>query len=187
MTLSFSQKWKNGNPTKFVDRIWDGLLLNNIQVVGDYEYYQMLHRNKFGDAWEQYEPFMKHPKIHTIREDKTDRWKVDNNIHFVINNRTSKRFQFAPILKAKAIQEVEINSRFGYASLEVVIDGKIFAQYHYNYDKPKNLKGLVEFIRNDGFEGKTDRELITNFKNYFAPHTNDVFKGKIIHWTDLKY
>lgn len=188
MNLPFSVNWKNGTPTKFIDKIWDGLILNTDLVIGDYEYYHMLYRQKFGKVWDQQEdPFMEKPKIHTIREDKKERWKVDNNIHFIINNRTSKRFQFAPISKVKAIQTIEINSRFGYASLEIVIDGKIFAQYHYNHDEPKNLKGLVQFIRNDGFDGKDDRELITNFRNFFINHTNDIFKGKIIHWTNFSY
>ena len=48
------------------------------------------------------------PKKHTIRKDEKDRWKVGNDIHFVINNRTKNRFQFAPITKVKSIQIIKI-------------------------------------------------------------------------------
>lgn len=184
MTLSFSQKWKNGQPNFFIEKIWRGIYrpLDCFVLI----HYEKGYKEKTGEDWE-YSKDAVNPKIHTIREDKKGRWKVGDKIHFVVNNRSKKRFQFAPVKAVKSVQRIEINSRFGDASLELIIDDKIFAQYHYNYDEPKNLKGLVEFIRNGGFDGKDDVELITNFKNFFIDNPNDIFKGKIIHWTDCFY
>lgn len=104
------------------------------------------------------------PKLHTIREDAHDRWKAGNDIHFVINNRTPDRFQFAPVVKCTSTQSIKIKHTA--AKIHVIVDNKIL-----------NQSETETLANNDGFESLED------FFKYF----NKSFSGKIIHWTDKKY
>ena len=118
-------------------------------------------------------------KLHTIREDKNDRWKVGTKIDFFINVRQPSMFRFAPVLPVVSIQDFEINwylineKRF----VRVYIDGNCFARV--DFDKEIYVSGqlMIHLANNDGFD------TIEDFFNYF----NSDFKGKIIHWTTLKY
>ena len=104
------------------------------------------------------------PKPHTIRQDKKDRWKVGNKVHFYINARTKNQFQFAPVLEVKSIQKIYINP---FAEVcRVCVDGKWISN-----------EVLEQLAINDGFNS------IDDFFQYF----NNYFTGKLIHWTDLKY
>lgn len=119
-----------------------------------------------------------HPKFHTIRPDPHNRWRPGTKIHFVINNRTKDRFQFAPVIEVKSVQEIEITRhgplaeipmtmKYHRVGMKVVIDGGLVDGYE-----------MLEFLAlNDGFNSVED------FLKYF----NYDFSGKIIHWTDLKY
>lgn len=154
MNLSFKTSIDN-KPTHFVEKIRKSLCLeeNNFKA-----------------------------KKHTIRADEKDLWKVGRNIHFIINNRTSNRKQFAPLTPVISTQKIEMNNRFGYSSFEVLIDGKIFAQRHYGNDKDVNYQGLEELAINDGFD------CVADFVKYFESQMiNGIFKGKLIHWTDILY
>ena len=121
--------------------------------------------------------FEQTPKLHTIREDKNDRWKVGMKVHPVYNNRTKDRYQFAPTFECKGIQRIEIihfkmTIPQGLVKVWIKIDGKLF--YDIDDTLIENLKLLA---KNDGFKS------IDEFFGYF----NKDFKGKIIHFTDLKY
>ena len=109
-----------------------------------------------------------HMKHHTFREDVHDRWKVGMDIHFVINNRTPKYFQFAPIFKVVGIQKLRIQYTTPdggrWALPQIYIDGQW-------------LPDLETLVQNDGFDSVED------FCHFFK----DDWSGKIIHWTDLKY
>ena len=76
MILSFKQKFQNGKPTFFVPKIWKGLNLG----IGDYQLdFPTRHEGlaacfKNGCTNKEEMKFVK-PKIHSIREDKTGRWK----------------------------------------------------------------------------------------------------------------
>ncbi len=157
MTLSFSKKWKDGTPTYFVDKIWEGII----------DHKKVTPRHTTVKS-----------KIHTIREDKKKRWKVGNKIHFVINNRTPKRFQFAPVLLVKSIQEIEIKWHNTILSIAPIvwINGKVFFDGT-NFGEYRNEKGMLILAQNDGFLD------VQSFFNWF----NEDFAGKIIHWTDQKY
>ncbi|HQU51435.1 MAG TPA: hypothetical protein PK643_00405 [Saprospiraceae bacterium] len=124
--------------------------------------------------------FEKKLKPHTIRADKSNRWKPGNKIHFVINNRTKDRFQFAPVVECKSVQKIVITHGFNgfrYES-QVWIDSHLFAEYGCSRkDINWNEKGLLKLAQNDGFDS------IDAFFDYFDKD----FIGKIIHWTDLKY
>lgn len=180
MTLAFSQEL-NGNPTYFVEKIVQGLMLNanNEDLLNTNKWAEIALADNYVlcDKW--YEGKL-HSKIHTIREDKSKRWKVGNKIHFVINNRTPKRYQFAPIYEVVAIQDIEIvwnnpqkmnfksssaievNDNFA----SVLIDGRLMS-----------FPLVSKLARNDGFESVND------FFGWF----NQDFNGKIIHWTHYRY
>lgn len=165
MTLGFSTQWPKqmdkltGKPTYFVEKTTNCLkdvLSDHLPIKYKPESYNLCA------SWEV------NNKLHSIREDKSNRWKAGNDIHFVINNRTPERFQFAPVVKCISVQKIEIkhvdDDGFPWANPVVYIDGKWFTE--------------VEILaKNDGFE---------SVDQFFAWFNKD-FTGKIIHWTDLKY
>lgn len=166
MTLAFSQEL-NGNKTYFINKIWKSLVDNDISPLHSYQKYLYLYDNKFGDVWDFGVGLP--AKIHTIREDKANRWKEGNMIHFVINNRTKDRFQFAPVVFCTGVQKIEIK----YNDYPVVI---IDNRPLYISNK-EDYSILHKLAQNDGFE------TIEEFFGYF----NKDFKGKIIHWTNFEY
>lgn len=102
------------------------------------------------------------PKLHTIREDKTDRWKPGNDIHFVINDRNKNREQFLPTVKCVSTQKIEIIAK----PCMVIVDDIVLS-----------IDATRLLAINDGF---------TSVAEFFAYFNTD-FTGKIIHWTNLKY
>lgn len=175
MTLSFSTKWPTrmgelaGQPNYFMEKIWQGLPV----VDGfDYRWQDFRHTELFGKPWDK--PDRTIPKLHTIRQDPHDRWRPGMGIHMVINNRTKNRFQFAPVIKCVSVQEIYIFP-FKNGLGRVIIDG--YNYYDWMPFKNKGLEQLDQLAKNDGFPS------VESFFQYF----NTDFKGKIIHWTDLKY
>lgn len=171
MTLSFSTKWPkrmgdlSGQPNYFIEKIWLSLLGDG-RYCNQIEDYENEHVRKIGGYFEkpQYREEDIYPKRHTIREDKNNRWKDNNDIHFVINNRTKDRFQFAPVIKCVSVQQIQIYHMEN--SKNIYVDGIWLSD-----DEIKQL------ALNDGFPS------IKAFFDFF----NTDFDGKIIHWTDLKY
>lgn len=166
MTLGFSIKIK-GKPTYFVEKIWRGLNLGigGYQVEFEKRRDWLIKLNKLKHVSKNADI----SKIHTIREDKRNRWKVGNDIHFVINNRTKNRFQFAPVLKVKSIQKIFIHVDKGLSSglyRFVKIDNRQLSNQE-----------IEDLAINDGFE---------NIKDFFDWFNED-FEGKIIHWTNYTY
>ena len=122
------------------------------------------------------EPILNGVKIHSIRQDQHNRWKIDRIIHMATGVRTKKYQQFAEHI-CKSIQEIEIfhfESIMFANKIAVCIDGKVFGQY---YDKNRYDYQLNQLAKNDGFKRVSD---------FFEWFDSD-FKGKIIHWTDFKY
>lgn len=168
MTLSFSQKFPDKSPTYFVEKIINGIQLNNlahIDILNVDSKMRYSLRDKFGELA---------PKIHTIRADPKNRWREGIYIHFVINNRTKNRFQFAPILPVKKVQRIVIEWKecelYGKKEPFCWIDGKCICA---GFDAT-NWRLLA---RNDGFESTDD---------FFRWFRSD-FTGKLIHWTDFSY
>ena len=105
MNLGFKTKWPNGEPTFFINKIWDGLRVK-LRIKSDvYLLFVKEHEKKFNEDFYLIPP----SKIHTIREDKPDRWKAGNKIHFIINNRTKNLFQFAPVIPVISVQTIFFN------------------------------------------------------------------------------
>lgn len=160
MTLGFSTKI-NGKETLFVDQILEGLAQNGL--IDDIAYTECV--DAYQDAGYTFS-WMSEMKLHTIRQDPKKRWKVGNKIHFVINNRTKKRLQFAPVLPALRIQEIDIQNLFN-DRIQVTVDGK-------ELSKPE----IETLAKNDGFFSVDD------FWNFFK---GSDFTGVLIHWTDCYY
>ena len=151
-----------GKPTHFVNQIAASLKI----VTGDY-----LPAEYCPPDFNVVEEMGNGIKHHTIRQDKKNSWKAGNDIHFIINNRTPKRFQFAPIVPCVSTQIIAIyhnidKSDFQIADPSVHVDNR-------------NLKSLEirRLAINDGF---------TSVVEFFAYFHKD-FTGKIIHWTNLNY
>lgn len=173
MNLSFSTHWgkrmgnMQGKPTYFVEKILAGLLEDNQtdSTLWDHldEYYS--YAIDRGNDVKSVQDVI--PKLHTIREDKNNKWKVGNKIHFCINNRTPDRLQFAPVILIKSIQEIEI------------IYNSLGTPFVYIGESPWWLNELQieKLARNDGFK---------NIQDFFKWFNKD-FSGYILHWSNLKY
>lgn len=164
MILSFKTKI-NGKPTYFVEKIHSGLLQNDLlDMVG-------FDDNDFSD-FDIHKLAECEPKIHTIRKDEKNRWKPGMMIDFFINARQKDMFRFAPKIKVKSIETIEIiyseyDGHKGYdKGVWVLVDDICIADFWVN-----------ELAKNDGFDSTED------FFNYFK----EDFKGIIIHWTDFLY
>lgn len=168
MILPFSTKI-NGKPTFFVEKIHKAFRLKelNMKAAIDPQIHYTLDYNFFVKD-------KCHHKIHTIREDKTDRWKPGILIDFFINCRQKNMFRFAPRVPVVDTQEVFMT--YAHSDLiQISIDGRELFGY----------SERLEFAQNDGFDTWED------FFNYFYPQImaaeKKVYKPKLIHWTDFKY
>jgi hypothetical protein len=178
MILPFSTQL-NGKPTYFIEKIWEGLLTT---VKDDVQYIAHLnaYEEQFGKHWDflpDEADRMTNPKIHTIREDKKERWKPGTKIDFFINCRQKDMFRFAPVLPVVNVQKIEIlemswvRDEFCYQKE----NGKLFAIKINDAFLP--IDHLENLAHNDGFDS------IEDFFAYF----NEDFTGKLIHWTTLRY
>ncbi len=170
MILPFSTQI-NGKPTYFVEKIWKSLFPFMIPIeewfplIKECEKRQLIPKGSCaGECLKDVKP-----KFHTIRDDANDRWHKDVMIDFYINCRQKNMFQFAPRIPVVSTQEVEI------------VYDKVFGKNLYPDVFIDNVRlhpmKLDELAQNDGFD------TIEDFFEYF----NKDYKGKIIHWTDLRY
>ena len=171
MTLPFSTEL-NGKPTQFVEKIWQGLLTNDLE-------FSLFDLPNFLDSvpgLKDYKVGDLPAKLHTIRKDEKDHWREGRDIHMVIHNRTPNRLQFAPVVKCVSVQKIEIKEFLMTSTLDcVVVADRIFKVKI--DDRWLAADDIQRLSINDGFE--TIDDLIWYF--------NGDFIGKIIHWTKLKY
>lgn len=188
MTLPYSHIFNSkipvigGQPTAFINRIWRGLIKNNIAHKSEYAfYYQQWHEKFINDALHAHFDdvdleIFDTVKIHTIREDKTDRWKPGNTIDAFFFSRRPHMFRIHPRIKCTSTQTIEIREMLSVATnIANVYNNKIYVVLVDG--KSLTKEDVKKLALNDGFDS------VKNFFHYF----NDNFKGKIIHWTDLKY
>lgn len=172
MILPFKTQIEN-KPTYFIEKIWqsfpDDFTIDHFDNFS-FESYYLFNDDAVGF----------NAKLHTMREDKNNRWKIGNKIDFFINARQKDMFRFAPTLPVLNIQSIEIRWTLEEKrKVEIWIDGFCYVQ---NYNVQDNFWSLrqerMEILAcNDGFDNVED------FLNYFDKD----FKGKIIHWTNFKY
>ena len=188
MILPFSTQI-NGKPSNFVSKIWESI----IPMYSEYskgvpifkypkEYQECLNNNLL--SW-----YKQKPKRHTVRGDLKERWRPGINIHFFINVRQKNMFRFAPVLPVVSTQEIEFIWKDNTENLTclgtsfdktctIIIDDRFYGDaYFFNGSVVSSYYTIPIFANNDGFD--TPEELFAYF--------NKNFKGKIIHWTDLKY
>lgn len=181
MILPFSTQM-NGKPNYFIERIWEGLLRNVFESDTEYQYFLRIYKKQFGKYWDWFpdgHPRLENPKIHTIREDTKDRWKAGNKIDFFINCRQKDMFRFAPALPVVSVQKITV--------LWYRQDCNAFLEHMYAY-KNRNVR---VYIDGDAIKKEVIKQLAINDgfdtpEDFFA-YFNEDFKGKIIHWTDLRY
>lgn len=179
MILPFSTKI-NEKETFFVEKILKCLLteyentdrddlIGTVNCVYDYE--SFLNNEKI-NVWQNLGNSK--PKLHTLRDDINDRWHRGIMIDFYINVRQKNMFRFAPKVPVLSTQKVYMTYKFG-----DVIEISIGDKYLMSYTE------RLEFAINDGFDNWED------FFNYFYPKIKaapgELYKPKLIHWTDLKY
>lgn len=112
------------------------------------------------------QPILDGTKIHSIREDRYNRWKEGMIIHMATGLRTKDYKQFHEGI-CKSIQQIEIIRVSDYWNETIVrIDGRQL-----------DLTEIQKLAWNDGFTN------LIHFWMWF----NRGFVGKIIHWTDFKY
>lgn len=176
MTIGFSTKWPSkmgasaGKPNYFVEKILSGLLedweeneTESLQRVPEY-IYDYGYRSGYSSVEEvMCSVDASFAKLHTIRKDPKDLWKVGMKIHPVINNRTKDRYQFAPTLEVKSIHRISINKDNFF---RVVLDGKSLPDH--------KIRALAI---NDGFD---------SMRQFFKWFDVD-FKGKLIVWGNIEY
>lgn len=173
MILPFSTKL-NGKPTRFVEKIIFGLYKSDLITIGKAS--ELL--NTPMSIIEVFE----NQKIHTIREDKNNRWKPGTMIDFFINARTKQMFRFAPRIAVVSTQKVEMiwtGKATPIPTIDIWIDGECYvANYEPEYNSSQQRQTRMEELAyNDGFD------TVEEFLEYF----NTDFTGKIIHWTDKRY
>lgn len=109
-------------------------------------------------------------KIHTIREDHSDRWGKGATIHFATGIRTKnyKCFKQSECVSTQQIhiQWVRHESDRSMDIMNVEIDGRML-----------NWKEIKELAINDGFDN------VEGFMEWFKEN----FNGKLIHWTEKRY
>lgn len=176
MILGFSTKFPkgkgilSGRKTLFPEKI-----IRSIQYLEEYKkmtLFDLLNEQKKEEDWIDISDFQDlKPKKHTIREDSKNRWKIGNVIDFFIDVRTKNMFRFAPKLAVKSIQSIEITYD------EEICEAFAVEPVIFIDKKPIHLNDYDVLAENDGFKDSQE------FCHWF----NEDFKGKIIHWTNLKY
>lgn len=129
------------------------------------------------------------PKLHTIREDKHDRWKAGRSIQMVYRGAGYKikshfNKDIPQLAKCVSVQIIEIQyltekeqeemRGMTYYDPMIKIDGK-------------PLFNTTTLAENDGFTDDPVSKKMEFASGKFLKWFNKDFKGKIIHWTDLRY
>ncbi|MDQ8012022.1 MAG: hypothetical protein REI96_06220 [Flavobacterium nitrogenifigens] len=173
MILGFSTQI-NGKPTFFVEKIHKSFRIKEVNMQAGID--PKLH---YPEGYNFLAKDKSLPKVHTIRTDLNDRWKKGNKIDFFVNVRKKDMFRFAPVLHVVSIQNIEI--------LWYRENCNAFPDHRYTYNK-RNVRIYVDglALKIDQIEILSQNDGFSNLEDFFEYFNTD-FKGKIIHWTDLKY
>lgn len=156
-----------GRQTRFVEKIWESIFWNpSLGTVEEFKEHLIKCKQMNEYKWKN-----ETPKIHTIRQDKANRWKKGNKIHFNINVRAKDMLQFAPVVEVVSTQQIiitydDVVCEQNCIEPTIKIDGKCLS-----------LDSMEQLAINDGFDNLQD------FLEWFS----EDFTGKLIHWTDKKY
>ena len=116
-------------------------------------------------------------KPHSFRAKRKDgrKWKVGDTIQFYENVRQPNMRKIRPDAVVKGVQEVVMVLR---------IDESIDKFELYLFVDRRNIKGSERYhmIENDGFDE------FMGFVSFFFPKLKTgIWRGQLVHWTDLKY
>ncbi len=114
-------------------------------------------------------PIISGQKIHSFREDPTERWKKGNTIQMATGVRTKKYncFKEADCLSVQKVKMVNHPS-----SMIIVFDDAVI--FHW--------KDIIQIAKNDGFDDPYD------FIEWFFPNNKyGEWHGRLIHWTTTIY
>ena len=111
------------------------------------------------------EPILAKTKKHTLREDLHNRWKPGMMMNMATGVRTKNYNQFEKDF-CRSVQQIEIPPFSMQKDYIIKVDGRILSVDEMHY-----------LSYNDGFNE------FVEFVAWFSKG----FKGKIIHWTDLRY
>lgn len=169
MKLLFAQYYPSrmprlgGLPTDFKAKLWQGFAkidLNNLQSDAYIKFLRNLSKTEI--------ELIGHvaPKYHTMRRDDENKFKVGTPVEFFDEDGN----MIAPALACVRTQKVSITwlKKGGNWRTDtiVTIDDRILQNWE-----------IRAVSRSDGFDSPED---------FFEWHPND-YKGKIIHWTTIKY
>jgi hypothetical protein len=122
------------------------------------------------------ERILSNDKKHTIRTDRSERWKKGHKIHFWRGNprntkATPKPHEFH-LLHCTGVQKIEMIFGEGEEfKVDVSVDNRLLT--------PSEVAVLAI---NDGFD--TTAEMLLWFQDNIEGNS---FKGRLIHWTKLRY
>jgi len=169
MILGFKQKFANGEPTNFREKILAGIGYIPKDV-------ENMPKNGQGILH-----LLEHPKIHTFRTDPLNRWKPGMSIQMVYRGPKYSILDhfnkdIPELQKCMSVQKIKlwITGSLG----EFKEDGKReqIIQVHAIVDN-KRLDQPELLVLNDGFDSTYQ----------FATWFKQPWEGKIIHWTDYRY
>ena len=133
------------------------------------------------------QPILEGAKIHTIREDQKNRWKVGNKIHFATGTRTKHYNQFNEGMCTSVQPIILVNhGNHIYCKIQTGENNYI----HNDCVEHENIKWYSGHLTRRGLLGdlcRNDGLTLNEFKQWFIPKQGNKFEGKIIHWTDFKY
>jgi len=184
MILPFSTHI-NGLPTMFTNKIVKCMWEHYPALMQELSLSRQLPEYYVFEDLTVFETSILKPKLHTIREDSKDRWKAGTKIDFFINCRQKNMFRFAPVLPVVSVQEVFMTKKGDEIEITVGKVGSYLGgdDIYLYYEAKKELALNDGFDSYDAFKQYFFDRIEENWKRYGA----NWFKGKIIHWTDLKY
>lgn len=176
MILGFKQKFPWGEPTYFRKKILAGI---DRMVVRHEDGKETISKPYWGTKYAIQFAGLK-PKLHTIREDKHNRWKAGMSIQMVYRGphysiadhfnkgipelETCRSWQKIKLWVTGELGEWQNGQREQIIKVHAIVDGK-------------RIDNTNQLVTNDGFDN------IIQFANWFKKP----FEGKILHWTDLRY
>ena len=129
------------------------------------------------------EPILQGTKVHTIRDDNANRWKPGLTMHMYTGGRFSKEYRQFAEKKCVSTQHIK---------MWVIKASDVIGEDEHGYFIGVKVDGLLinsfdfeKLSTRDGFA--THGEFLTWWLPVILKLPNQLFAGKIIHWTDLKY
>ena len=110
-------------------------------------------------------------KIHTIRKDEIERWKLNSTMEMSVLNEVGglEVFFRRNLVSKQRIKFFGLHN--GYESITIIIDGKEL-----------DVIGFSILVANSGFNSHVA------FFDFFIPlAVNGCYFGWLLHWTDKKY